>query len=140
MKLKIYFIVSVFILFFLSNFVYAEELNFSIKDDVFSVIGLRKSTIEDKAMTGIYENEDVLYPPESELRKQGLTLRSYKQQLKETAPKNRTSTVDNIWGTTPLSGTVHIPVLLVQFTDKSPTYTQSQINNYFNSPTITLQQ
>jgi len=137
MKLKIYFIVSVFILFFLSNFVYAEELNFSIKDDVFSVIGLRKSTIEDKAMTGIYENEDVLYPPESELRKQGLTLRSYKQQLKETAPNNRTSTVDNIWGTTPLSGTVHIPVLLVQFTDKSPTYTQAQINEVFNSPTVT---
>ncbi|MFA7133240.1 MAG: chitobiase/beta-hexosaminidase C-terminal domain-containing protein, partial [Bacteroidales bacterium] len=88
-------------------------------------------------MTGYYESDGVLYPPESELFKQGLTLSTYKQSLKATAPKNRNSSVGNIWGTSPLTGTVRIPVLLVQFSDKSPTYTQSQINNYFNSPTIT---
>lgn len=136
MKSK-HFIIFIFVLLFLSNFVYAEEYSFSLKDDIFSAIGINQSTPEDKSMTGFYPGEDVLYPPENELRKQGLTLRSYKQQLKDTAPVTRNSSVNNIWGTTPLSGTVRIPVLLVQFSDKMPTYTQSQINGYFNSPTIT---
>ena len=135
MKSK-HFIIFIFAILFLSNFVYAEEYSFSLKENILTKLGLSKS-LEDKAMTGFYENEDVLYPPETELRRQGLTLRSYKQQLKDTAPVTRNSSVNNIWGTTPLSGTVRIPVLLVQFSDKMPTYTQSQINGYFNSPTIT---
>ena len=138
MKSK-YFIIFIFAILFLSNFVYAEEYSFSLKDNLFSIIGINQSTPEDKAMTGFYLDEGVLYPPENELKKQGLTLRSYKQQLKDTAPVTRNSSVANIWGTTPLSGTVRIPVLLVQFSDKMPTYTQSQINGYFNSPTITAE-
>ena len=62
----------------------------------------------------ILENQkDVFYPPETSLAKQGMTLESYKQSLVDTAPQNRNSSVNNIWGTTPLSGNIHIPVLLL---------------------------
>jgi M6 family metalloprotease-like protein len=84
-------------------------------------------------MTVLEKYNDVLYPPESELRKQGLNLRTYKQLLKRKAPINRNSSVTNIWGTAPLTGTIHIPVLLVQFTDNLSTQTQSAINESFNS-------
>jgi len=83
---------SIFLFLFIFNSVYSQELDLSI--------------LEDRAMTGYYESDGVLYPPESELLKQGLTLSSYKQSLKATAPKNRNSSVDNIWGTSPLTGTI----------------------------------
>lgn len=76
---------------------------------------------------------DVFYPPEEELLRQGFNLDSYKRSLQETAPRNRLSSVANIWGTCPLTGTIHIPVLLVQFTDNMPTLTQAQINEAFNN-------
>lgn len=82
---------------------------------------------------------DVFYPPEEELLKQGMTLDSYLTSLKEQAPKNRDSlsSVDNIWGTCPLSGNIRIPVLLVQFSDNQPTFPIDDFNTAFNSPVIT---
>ena len=101
----------IFLLFFISNFVYSESFT---KDKIYQ--------------------EDVFYPPEEALLIQNQTLESYKQSLIDTAPKNRNSSVDNIWGTTPLSGNIHIPVLLVQFTDNMHTLSLSDINAAFNSP------
>lgn len=110
----------------LINTIYAKDLE--IADKVLS-------DIQEDAFD-FYKYQDVFYPPEEELAKQGTTLESYKQSLKQSAPKNRNSTVANIWGTCPTTGTVHIPVLLVQFTDKFPMYTLEDINYYFNSPVI----
>ena len=103
-------VIVVFLFIFLLNFVLSS-----------SVINLENK-------------EDVFYPPEEELLKQGMTLESYKQSLVDTAPKNRNSSVNNIWGTTPLTGNIHIPVLLVQFTDNMSTLSSSDINTAFNSP------
>ena len=111
MTKKVNILFLIFILIFISNFVYSSAL------------------LENK----VYQ-EDVFYPPEEVLAKQGLTLESYKQSLVDTAPKNRNSSVDNIWGTTPLTGNIHIPVLLVQFTDNMSTLSSSDINAAFNSP------
>lgn len=80
---------------------------------------------------------DVLYPSEEVLAKQNQTLESYKQSLINNAPKNRNSSVNNIWGTSPLTGTVKIPVLLVQFTGRSGTTSSSTIITKLNSSTIT---
>jgi M6 family metalloprotease-like protein len=100
----------IFILIIISNFVYSESLT---KENIYK--------------------EDVFYPPEESLLKQNQTLESYKASLVATAPQNRNSSVDNIWGTSPLSGNIHIPVLLVQFTDNMPTLSLSDINTAFNS-------
>lgn len=77
---------------------------------------------------------DVFYPPEEYLAREGKTLESHIQSLRDMAPKNRNSSVANIWGTTPLTGNIHIPVLLVKFTDKQPTLSMSDISAAFNSP------
>ena len=106
-KVKILFII--FLLIFASNFVFSQVVNLENKNDLF-------------------------YPPEYALAKQGLTLESYKQSLVDTAPRNRNSSVNNINGTSPLSGNIHIPVLLVKFSDKQPTLTLADINASFNSP------
>ncbi|MDD5317070.1 MAG: M6 family metalloprotease domain-containing protein, partial [Candidatus Cloacimonetes bacterium] len=86
-----------------------------------------------------YYQEDVFYPPEEELLKQGMTLESYIDSLKESMPKNRNSlsSVDNVWGSCPLSGNIQIPVLLVQFSDNLPTYSLDDFNSAFNSSIIT---
>ncbi|MFA7133306.1 MAG: chitobiase/beta-hexosaminidase C-terminal domain-containing protein, partial [Bacteroidales bacterium] len=76
---------------------------------------------------------DVFYPPEDVLAKQGMTLESYKQSLVDTAPKNRNSSVDNIWGTCPLTGNINIPVLLVDF-QEDYIYDLSDISLKFNDP------
>jgi M6 family metalloprotease-like protein len=102
-------VILIFSFIFLLNFVFSET-----------------ATIENK--------NDLFYPPETSLAKQGMTLESYKQSLVNTAPQNRNSSVNNIWGTTPLSGNIHIPVLLVQFTDNMSTLSSSDINTAFNSP------
>ncbi|HOW29689.1 MAG TPA: M6 family metalloprotease domain-containing protein, partial [archaeon] len=128
MNTKSYLLILSILLIFLSNFICAEELDFSITQKIFTNLGITENKEE------IYlDHGGVLYPPENELRKQGLNLSSYKQQLRDTASINRNSSVANIWGTSPLSGTVHIPVLLVQFSDNQATYTQSQLNEAFNS-------
>ncbi|HOW29241.1 MAG TPA: chitobiase/beta-hexosaminidase C-terminal domain-containing protein [archaeon] len=106
-----------------------------------SVVYAKESTVEESQIEegnlDFYKYPDVFYPPEEELAKQGMTLESYKQALKRSAPKNRNSSVNNIWGTCPTTGTVKIPVLLVKFSDKNiTTYNLSDINNYFNSQDI----
>ena len=82
-----------------------------------SVVYAKESTVEESQIEegnlDFYKYPDVFYPPEEELAKQGMTLESYKQALKRSAPKNRNSSVNNIWGTCPTTGTVKIPVLLV---------------------------
>lgn len=101
---------------------------------LFSVhITLAGDNVEDEPhglMPGV---DDVFYPPESLLSRHGFSIDNYKLSLVANAPKNRYSSVNNIWGTCPLSGTIRIPVLLVQFTDKMPTQTQATINQAFNS-------
>lgn len=77
---------------------------------------------------------DVFYPPEEYLAREGKTLESHIQSLRDTAPKNRNSSVDNIDGTSPLTGNIHIPVLLVEFTDKPHTLSATDISAAFNSP------
>ena len=77
---------------------------------------------------------DVFYPPEEYLAREGKTLESHIQSLRDTAPKNRNSSVANIWGTTPLTGNIHIPVFLVEFTDKPHTLSATDISAAFNSP------
>jgi len=110
----------IFLLLFISNFVYSEEI-------------FNKEINSEDNINNKYQ-QDVFYPPEEALTKQGQTLESYIQSLKDGAPKNRNSSVDNIWGTTPLTGNIHIPVLLVQFTDNMHTLSLSDINAAFNSP------
>jgi len=77
---------------------------------------------------------DVFYPPEEYLAREGKTLESHIQSLRDTAPKNRNSSVANTWGTTPLTGNIHIPVFLVEFTDKPHTLSATDISAAFNSP------
>ena len=48
--------------------------------------------------------------------------------------KDSQSTVENTWGTCPLTGNIHIPVLLVEFTDLSQTIESSVFNDMLNSP------
>jgi M6 family metalloprotease-like protein len=102
-----------------------------------SVVYAKESTVEESQIAednlDFYKYPDVFYPSAEELAEQGLTLDSYIQLLKDTAPKNRNSSVSNIWGTAPLSGTIRIPVLLVQFSDRTSTLTQAQVNEKFNS-------
>ncbi|MFA5746442.1 MAG: hypothetical protein WC932_06345, partial [archaeon] len=70
-------------LIFFLNIISAKDLSFS-SNDLFTQLGITKSS-EDNAMTVLEKYNDVLYPPESELRKQGLNLRTYKQLLKRKA-------------------------------------------------------
>ena len=94
---------------------------------------LAADNVEDERHELVQGVDDVFYPPESELSRQGYSTDTYKQSLVANAPQNRYSSVNNIWGTCPLSGTIRIPVLLVQFTDKMSTQTQATINQAFNS-------
>ncbi len=94
---------------------------------------LAADNVEDERHELVQGVDDVFYPPESELSRQGYSTDTYKQSLVANAPQNRYSSVNNIWGTCPLSGTIRIPVLLVQFTDKMPTQTQATVNQAFNS-------
>jgi len=57
------------------------------------------------------------------------------EYFKNYKQKNNTdaSTVANIWGTTPLTGNYHIPVLLVEFADFSHTLSSSVFQDQFNS-------
>ncbi len=101
---------------------------------LFSVhITLAGDNVEDEPHGLMLGVDDVFYPPESVLYRHGFSIDNYKQSLVANAPKNRYSSVNNIWGTCPLSGTIRIPVLLVQFTDKMPTQTQATISQAFNS-------
>jgi M6 family metalloprotease-like protein len=120
MTKKVNILFLIFLLFFISNFVYSEEI-------------FNKEINSEDNINEKYQ-QDVFYPPEEALTKQGQTLESYIQSLKDGAPRNRNSSVDNIWGTSPLTGNIHIPVLLVQFTDNMPTLSASDINTAFNSP------
>jgi len=54
--------------------------------------------------------------------------KNYKQKTNTDA-----STVANIWGTTPLTGNYHIPVLLVEFADFPNTLQSSVFQDQFNS-------
>ena len=80
------------------------------------------------------KSQDIFYPTIEVLEKQNQTLESYKQSLIANAANNRNSSVNNINGTSPLSGNIHIPVLLVKFSDRQPTLTLADINAAFNSP------
>ena len=48
--------------------------------------------------------------------------------------KDSQSTVENTWGTCPLTGNIHIPVLLVEFTDLPNIIDSSIFNDMLNSP------
>ncbi|MFA5746167.1 MAG: M6 family metalloprotease domain-containing protein, partial [archaeon] len=120
-------IIVLFLILLFSN-VFAD-FNFS-KDNSLNLLE-NKDNLE---VSNQNNYQDVFYPPEEVLLKEmGITTEQYKELLVKNAPVTRNSSVSNIWGTTPLSGTIHIPVLLVQFTDKMPTQTQSAINEAFNS-------
>ena len=56
-----------------------------------------------------------------------------KKLLRSSSRELITSTVPNTWGTMPLSGDVHIPVLLVDFTDRPHTIDSNIFDDYFNS-------
>ena len=81
-----------------------------------------------------YLGNDVLYPPAEYLDDYGNDQELYKLSLRNTAPISRISSVSNMMGTCPLVGTVHIPVLLIKFSDSPATITQSAMNSSFNSP------
>jgi len=129
MRAREYFVISIILLLFISSSVYSEEI-FAKKTS------LEINDKEIKLEENIQEKyqEDVFFPPEEYLLKQGMTLESYKQSLIDNAPKNRNSSVNNIDGTSPLTGNIHIPVLLVEFTDKPHTLSLTDINAAFNSP------
>ncbi|NCP72377.1 hypothetical protein GW835_03240 [archaeon] len=55
-------------------------------------------------------------------------------QVRERRNINSQSTVDNIWGTTPLTGEYHIPVFLVDFSDVPHTLSKEVFEEQFNSP------
>ncbi len=55
-------------------------------------------------------------------------------QVRERRNVNSQSTVDNIWGTTPLTGEYHIPVFLVEFSDVPHTLSKEVFEEQFNSP------
>ena len=52
---KLSVVILIIFIFLLSNFIYAEEYSFSLKENILTKLGLSKS-LEDKAMTGFYEN------------------------------------------------------------------------------------
>jgi M6 family metalloprotease-like protein len=55
-------------------------------------------------------------------------------QVRERRNVNSQSTVDNIWGTTPLTGEYNIPVFLVEFSDVPHTLSKEVFEDQFNSP------
>lgn len=121
--------ISIILLLFISSSVYSEEI-FAKK----TILEINDKEIKLEENIQEKYQEDVFFPPEEYLLKQGMTIESYKQSLIDNAPKNRNSSVANIWGTTPLTGNIHIPVLLVEFTDKPHTLSLTDINAAFNSP------
>jgi hypothetical protein len=122
-KFRFYFIIF-FLFIFLLNSIFAQT-SFLSKDDS------GKKFIEKFNIDNTINYNDLLYPPEKYLKLQDQNLEQYKESLRENAQENRNSTVPNLIGTCPKTGNIHLPVLLLEFTDNISTIDTEEIDLAF---------